>query len=55
MKTGNKIFLILIACLLILGALSLAIGIMLGGSLNAVFSTLWESITSFVTIFVFRS
>ena len=30
MKTANKVFLIVIACLLILGALSLAGGIMLG-------------------------
>lgn len=51
MKTVNKVFLILIAALLILGALSLAIGIMLGGDLSAVFSTLWQDLTDFLDLF----
>lgn len=48
MKTANKVFLIVIACLLILGALSLAIGIMLGGSVGALFAAARDSILGFL-------
>ena len=51
MKTVNKVFLILLAALLILGALSLAVGIMLGGNLSAVFSVLWQDLSGFLDLF----
>lgn len=51
MKTANKVFLIVIACLLILGALSLAGGIGLGGSLSAVFSHAQAAITGLLDSF----
>ncbi|MCI9468189.1 MAG: hypothetical protein HFG45_02660 [Oscillospiraceae bacterium] len=51
MKTANKVFLIMMACLLILGALSLAVGIGLGGSLTAVFTQAQAAVTRLLDSF----
>ena len=51
MKTAKKVFLIGIACLLILGALSLAVGIMLGGSVGALFTAARDAIVGFLDSF----
>lgn len=49
MKTANKIFLIVMACLLVVGAMCLAFGIMLGGNLSAVFKKLLDDLAPFLT------
>ena len=51
MKTANKVFLIMMACLLILGALSLAVGIGLGGSLTAMFTQAQAAVTRLLDSF----
>lgn len=45
MKLATKIFVIVIACLLVAGAVCLAFGIMLGGSVNDLFSAAGEELT----------
>lgn len=49
MKTANKIFLIVMACLLVVGAMCLAFGIMLGGNLSAIFKKLLNDLAPFLT------
>jgi len=54
MKAANKVFIIVMACLLALGAVCLAFGIMLGGSVGAVFQAVWDAfagVLNLVTIF----
>lgn len=54
MKISNKVFILIIACLLALGALCLAFGIMLGGNLTTVLQSAWVFIERhFGGIFVF--
>lgn len=53
MKMSNKVFVLIIACLLAVGALCLAFGIMLGGSLATVFQTVGHSLSGFGQIFLF--
>lgn len=51
MKISNKVFILIMACLLALGALCMAFGIMLGGNLTAVFHAVFDNVSGFGHIF----
>lgn len=52
MKTANKIALIVMACLLVVGAMCLAFGIMLGGSIGGLLSAATERISDLLNTFL---
>lgn len=52
MKTAHKIVLIVMACLLVVGAMCLAFGIMLGGSVGGLLTAATERISEMLNTFL---